>query len=76
MADRFVSMTWTTDTDGEPLTICTVEGAVRDVACYALPGHGHSAHDWHAVARHGEKLSEARARAYGAGWPPRLSYRR
>lgn len=76
MADRFVSMTWTSEPDGSPVTLCTIEGAVRDVACYALPGHGFEAADWHAIARHGIKLSEARARELGCGWPSRLSYRR
>lgn len=70
---HFSAMIWTDDTDGSALTLAVQEGAARDVAAYALPGF---ITDFSDVLKNGMKLTEARARAYGAGWPPSLYYRR
>lgn len=73
---RFMAMTWTEEPDGTPVTIVTLQGAVRDVACYAFQGEQANAEDWQKIAHHGFKLSERQARAFGAGWPAHLTYRR
>ncbi len=70
---RFHALTVTEDAHGNLVTIGTYEGAAADVASYVLAGeHDDADH----VLRHGMKLTERQARALGAGWPKRLSYRR
>lgn len=70
---RFEALTVTEDKHGNPVTIATLEGAAHDVAAYIIAGeHDDAEH----VLRHGMKLTERQARELGAGWPPRLAYRR
>lgn len=73
---RFFAMTWTQEEDGTPVTILTLQGQVRDVACYALQGEHTESADWLTVYRTGYKLNERQARAFGAGWPAHLTYSR
>jgi hypothetical protein len=73
---QFMALTWTAEPDGTPVTILTLQGAVADVACYALQGEHSAPADWHRLLATGYKLSEAQARALGAGWPASLTYRR
>ena len=70
---RFHALTVTEDANGTLVTVGTFEGAADDVASYVLAGeHDDAEH----VLRHGHKLTERQARALGAGWPKRLTYRR
>ena len=69
----FQSLTVTEDEHGNAVTVGTFEGCAADVAAYIVAGeHDDADH----VMRHGHKLTERQARAYGAGWPSRLTYRR
>lgn len=61
------------DDAGVPFTILVKEGAADDVGAYIVTGQ-HC--DAELALRRGGKLTEAKAREYGAGWPSRLSYRR
>lgn len=76
IAGRFAALIWTDETDGTPVTIAIAEGAALDVAAYAVQGDHAPAEDWHRITRTGYKLTEKQARAFGAGWPSRLTYRR
>lgn len=71
--NRFQALTVTEDEHGNLVTVGTFEGAADDVASYVVAGdHDDAEH----VLRHGHKLTQGQARALGAGWPKRLTYRR
>lgn len=69
---HFEAFLWTKDALDQPITMLVIEGAAQDVAAYAMAGHHPAEIDLLAI---GCKLTEATARAYGAGWPPSLTYR-
>ncbi len=70
---RFEAIIWTHDSDGSAVTIGVFESVAQDVAAYAAAGHHPALTN---LAALGSKLTERQARAYGAGWPDRLTYRR
>lgn len=70
---RFRAILWTQDQHGNPLTVWIEEGAAQDVAAYAASGSHPASTNGQAF---GNKLTERQARAAGAGWPDRLTYRR
>lgn len=71
--NHFQSLTVTEDEHGNLVTVGTFEGAADDVASYVAAGYHDDAEH---VLRHGHKLTQGQARALGAGWPKRLTYRR
>lgn len=71
--DTFETVIHDHDDADVPYTILVKEGAANDVAAYIVTGQ-HCDADM--ALKRGGKLTEAKAREFGANWPRRLTYRR
>lgn len=70
---KFQQITQGETEDGTPFSLLAIEGAANDVACYITFGEEDDAT---VILATGHKVTEKAARAEGASWPARLTYRR